>query len=358
MLEKFLDQTVERKASDLYLKSDALPMLRINGELQAIAQAALSVQDLEKCISELLTSEQMKRFAEEKEFNMAYKSAKGGRFRVNIYFQRGTLGIVFRLVTLEIPTIESLHLPLKLKEIALMRQGMFIVVGPTGSGKSTTLASIIDYRNANARDHIITIEDPIEYIYQDRQSIVSQREVGLDTLSFDNALKNALRQAPDVISIGEIRDLETATTALSMAETGHLVFATLHASNTFQSLERLVSIFTAEKEQQLLMMLAMNLKGILAQRLIPLKSGEGRVVATELLVVNSHIKELIRANQISEIVAILRRGDQEGMHSFDQNIYAIYEQGLISENHALGFSDNQGEIKMRMKGFAGAIKQV
>jgi twitching motility protein PilU len=357
-LEKFFQAITKLQASDLYLKSDAAPMARVSGVLQPLTPEVIKAEEMEELAKQILNPKEWNSFCETKESNLAYVSKLGDRFRLNIYYQRGTIGMVFRRVSLEVPSIESLGLPIKLKEMALQKKGLFFVCGPTGSGKSTTLAAMVDYRNASMRNHIITIEDPIEYIYTDKASIVSQREVGLDTMSFDNALKNSLREAPDVISIGEIRDLETAVTALTMSETGHLVFATLHASNTYQSLERLISMFTADKEKQLLMVLSMNLIGLLAQRLIPRKGGEGRVVATEMLNISAHIKELIRANKIGEIKDVLRRGGQDGIYSFDQKIFELYDNGLIEVDDALTFADNPDEIKMRMKGFTGALRQV
>jgi len=288
---------------------------------------------------------------------MAYASSGGGRFRVNIYLQRGGIAIVCRRVKLEIPSIEELGLPPQLGDLSLLPRGLVVITGPTGSGKSTTLAAMLEHRNQTQGGHIITIEDPIEFVYTDKQSIVSQREVGLDTLNFENALKNALRQAPDVISIGEIRDLETAETALIMAETGHLVLATLHASNTYQSLERLISMFTAEREKQLLFILSLNLRAILSQRLIPVKDDTGRVVATELLLNTPRVKDLIRDNKFSEIKEILKSGAEDGVHSFDQSIGTLYEKGVISEENALLFVDSQSEFRMKLKGFKGILRQ-
>lgn len=357
-LNKLLTDMVQKQSSDLYLKLDSEPKIRVNGSLETVVPGKLQAADLKAAVAAVATPGQIAKLQLEKELNLAYRDSHGERFRVNLYQERGGTGIVFRHVKLLIPTVESLGVPIKLKEIALGQRGFFVICGPTGSGKSTTLAAMLDYRNQSRAGHIITIEDPIEFLYQDKQSIVSQREVGLDTLSFQNALKNALRQAPDVISIGEVRDLDTAVTALTMAETGHLVFATIHASNTYQSLERLIAIFTPEREKQLLMMLSMNLVGILSQRLIPRLDGEGRVAATELLIVTARVKELIHANLLSDMREVLRRSAEDGGHSFDQSIFELYQQGLISKVSALDFSDSPGEIKMQMQGFQGAIKQV
>jgi twitching motility protein PilU len=357
-LEKLFQAIAQLQASDLYLKAGAMPMARVNGVLQSLANSMIKQSELEQLALQILGTKGYNALGENRESNVAYTNTAGERFRLNIYFQRGSIGMVFRRVILEIPTIEALALPLQLKEVALQKKGLFFVCGPTGSGKSTTLAAMLDFRNASMHNHILTIEDPIEFLYADKSSIVSQREVGLDTLSFENALKNSLRKAPDVISIGEVRDLDTAVTALTMSETGHLVFATLHASNTYQSLERLLSMFTADKEKQLLMVLSMNLIGLLAQRLIPRKGGKDRVVATEMLQVTAHVRELIGANKISDIKDVLRRGGQDGIYSFDQKIFELYENGEIEADDALTFADNPDEIKMRMKGFTGALRQV
>ncbi len=358
ILDPLMEELIRQDGSDLYLKSDTIPCVRVNGKVQPLEAARLTAKDLESIARSLIREDRWPIFVRDCEFNMAFTSATGSRFRVNLYVQRGDVAIVFRRVKLEIPSIDELGLPIQLKELAQSPRGLVIITGPTGSGKSTTQASMIDHRNSTQSGHIITIEDPVEFVYTDKQSIVSQREVGIDTLTFENALKNALRQAPDVISVGEIRDLETAVTALIMAETGHLVLATLHASNTYQSLERLVSLFTADREKQLLFVLSLNLKAIISQRLIPRTDGAGRVAATELLLNIPRVKDLIRLNQIGEIKDVLRRGEEEGIHSFDQSVSALFEQGIISEQDALLFADSQGEMRMKMKGFNGVLHHV
>ncbi|HNT29515.1 MAG TPA: PilT/PilU family type 4a pilus ATPase [bacterium] len=348
---------VKNDASDLYLKSAAPATIRVHGKLQMLDSQPLSAEEIHR-IAETLLGSEWSSFSSAKEANLAYIDTAGERYRVNLYYQKGAPGIVFRRVKANIPGIDTLHLPEKLKELSLLQRGLIIISGPTGSGKSTTLAAILEHRNQTQPGHVVTIEDPIEYIFDDKKCLFSQREVGIDTLSFNKALKNALRQAPDIISIGEIRDLETAETALTMAETGHLVFATLHASNTYQTLERLTTLFPGEQEKSLLLTLSLNLRAILSQRLIPTKDHAGRMVATELLLNTPRVKELIRENAIPEIKEYIRNSTDEGMHTFDQSIYRLFEQGIISDADALLFAESDAELKMRMKGFKGVLKQL
>jgi twitching motility protein PilU len=357
-IENLLGIAEQNIASDIYLKAEVPAMMRVNGQVQPIEQAPISAKEIDELAGQILSNKQIEKFNTDKELNLAYESQNKKRYRLNIYLQKSTVSMVFRKVNKSIPTFSELGLPEDLGEISRSRNGLFIICGPTGSGKSTTLASMVDYRSTIAAGHIITIEDPIEYIFEDRKSIVSQREVGIDTLTFENALENALRQAPDVISIGEIRNLETAKAALTMAETGHFVLATLHSSNTYQSLERLIALFPTEQEKQLLLMLAMNLQGIVAQRLLPSSDGKSRVVATELMKSTPQIKDLIKINQISDINPVLRRGEQNGLYTFDQNIFKLYSEGKITKDIALKYSDNPGEITMQFSGFQGTLTQV
>jgi twitching motility protein PilU len=296
-----------------------------------------------------MNDKQQAEFERTKECNFAIAPAGIGRFRVNCYVQRGSVALVLRPIPEAIPTFEALHLPEKLKEIALEKRGLVIFVGGTGSGKTTSLAAMVGYRNENSHGHIVTIEDPIEFVHPNRNCLVSQREVGVDTESWEAALKNTLRQAPDLILIGEIRDRATMEHAIAFAETGHLCLCTLHANNSNQAMDRIINFFPEERRQQLLMDLSLNLKGVISQRLLPVKEGKGRVPAVEVLLNSPLISDLIFKGEIHEIKEIMKKSREIGMQTFDQALFDLYEAGRISYEDALRFADSTNEVRLAIK---------
>jgi len=355
-LHELLKEVVMEEASDLYLKADSPPVIRLDNSLKRIGDDIPTYGDLEKLALHLMNDYQKKSFQTNPEIDLVYNVPGVGRFRINIYRQKGTVGFVFRRVNLTIPTIEELNLPEIMKQIVMEPRGLVLVTGATGTGKSTTLAAMIDYRNENLDGHIITVEDPIEFLHKDKKSIVSQREVGIDTKSYSEALRFALRQAPDVILIGEMRDVESVTSSIFFAETGHLVLSTLHSTNTSRTLERILQFFPIETHEEIYFQLSMNLKAIFSQRLIPLADGTGRVPALEVMVVTPRIKDLIRRGETDKIKSAIETGEGDGMHTFDQHIYELYNEGLISLEDALLHADSRNDLRLRMKGFSAGSK--
>jgi len=306
----------------------------------------------EKCMEiafSIMSSKQIEEFSSTNECNFAISLPDTSRFRVNAMVQRGATALVFRSITSNIPKFETLNLPPILKDIALRKRGLIIFVGGTGSGKSTSLASLIDYRNENSFDHIITIEDPIEFIHQHKNCIITQREIGVDTENWPIALKNTLRQAPDVILIGEIRDRETMDYAISFAETGHLCMATLHANSTNQALDRIINFFPDERRQQLLMDLSLNLKAVISQRLVPAEGRKGRVAAVEIMINSPLISDLIFKGSVSEIKEIMKKSRELGMQTFDQHLFDLFEAGQISYENALRNADSVNDLRLNIK---------
>ncbi len=346
-LESLLEEMVRRDASDLYLVAGAPPTFRIMGKTEPTGEP-LQPEDAKTLAFSLLSEKQQSEFFQRREMNLSYSVPHLGRFRVNCFFQRGSIGLVLRQIKFFIKSIDDLGLPGLLKNIAMTKRGLVIVVGATGSGKSTTLAAMIDYRNSNAPGHIITIEDPIEFIYAHKKSIVTQREVSLDTESYSEALKNALRQAPDVILIGEIRDRETMESALSFAETGHLCLSTLHANNANQAIERIITFFPADQHNQVYLLLSLNLKAIISQRLVPSVDGR-RVAAMEILIDTPRVKDLILKREIDLIKETMARGNQEGMQTFDQALYEFYKEGIITMETAVAYADSPNDLKLKIK---------
>ncbi|MCX8043764.1 MAG: PilT/PilU family type 4a pilus ATPase [Desulfobacterota bacterium] len=336
------------KASDLYLTVDAPPMYRVEGITRPYGELKLTSQHTEEIAMSLMNERQKALFAETMEMNLGLYYPDIGRFRVNIFRQRGAVGIVFRQIKIEIDTIDDLGLPQILKDISMTKRGLVLVVGGTGTGKSTTLAAMIDYRNTNAPGHIITIEDPIEFIHPHRKSIVSQRELGIDTLSYAEALKNTLRQAPDVILIGEIRDRETMESAVTFAETGHLCLSTLHANNANQAIERIMNFFPPEKHDQIYFQLSLNLRAIISQRLVPTVDGK-RAASIEILLDTPRIKDLIMKKRIELLKEAMAEGMHEGMMTFDQSLYELYRQGRISYENAIAYADSANDLRLRIK---------
>ena len=352
-IDDLLNKMIEADASDLYVTSGAPARFRVHGGLQDITEEPLSAQECAELAESLMSEPQRAEFQRDLELNFSYSIGETGRFRVNVFTQRGDAAIVIRRIKVEIPQLEDLNLPVQLSQLILAKRGLLLMTGATGSGKSTTLAAMIGHRNETAGGHIITIEDPIEFVHENKKAIVNQREVGIDTKSFDVALKNTLRQAPDVIYIGEIRDRDTMGFALHAAETGHLVLGTLHSNNANQTLERIVSFFSHDARQQLLQNLSLNLVAILSQRLIRCKDGNGRVPALEILLTTPYIRELIANGDISGVKKAMAESTGEGLQTFDQALYSLWKAGMITEDEAIRNADSANNLRLKMKGIAG-----
>ncbi len=334
---ELLVETARRRASDLILTAGSPPVLRVNGALEMMETRLLSAEDVKRCAYSLLSRDQVARFEKELELDFSVTVDERYRFRANVYRQRGKTAVAFRLIPLEIPDFKELGLPKKLEEICRRANGLFLITGATGMGKSTTLAAMVDHINTHRRTHIITIEDPIEFVHLNKQSVVDQREVGTDTMSFHTALKFALRQSPDVIVVGEMRDLETISAALTAAETGHLVLATLHTRNGPQTVDRIVDSFPAHQQNQVREQLANSLIGVLSQRLFPRADGGGRVLATELLLNNYAVANLIRERKVHQLPGVMETGQKVGMYTFDMSIKALLLRRLVKKEDVEGF---------------------
>ncbi|MEO0294066.1 MAG: PilT/PilU family type 4a pilus ATPase [candidate division WOR-3 bacterium] len=357
-IKPLLKKMIEVEASDLHLKVGIPPILRINGELVPMEMNKLTKEDLRIIASSLMTKKQQEAFLREKEADFGIGIPGISRFRVNIYVQRGSIALAIRPISREIKTIEELNLPPVLNELASLPRGLILVTGTTGSGKSTTLASMIDQINKSKRKHIITIEDPIEYLLIDKKSIISQREIGTDTKSFANSLKYILRQDPDIIMIGEIRDAETMETALKAADTGHLVFSTLHTLNAAETINRIITFFPPYQHQHIRVLLSSVLRGIISLRLLPKKDGTGRIPATEILVSTPTIREYLLDEQKTPLIMeAIREGTKYGMHSFDQSVMDLYRNGIVDLETALENVNNPDEFKMRLKGIEQTSKR-
>ncbi len=344
----YFRQMTEAQASDLYLTVGHPPSMRADDDVIALRQEPLSLDELNDIMSSILTNRQLREFETHMELNTSLDAGQFGRYRINVLRQRQQPALVIRRVISKIPGFAELHLPPLLEKISMEKRGLVLFTGMTGSGKSTSLAAMIDHRNRNASGHIITIEDPIEYFHEHQKSVVTQREVGVDTESYAVALKNVLRQRPDVILIGEIRDREVMEQALTASETGHLCLATLHTSNAYQSIERIVNMFPEEYQQQVRLNLSMNLKAIVSQRLVPAKAGGLRVI-TEVMLNQGLVKELIESGKISKIRDVMEQNNQLGMHTFDQSLLALYAKGEITEETALSNADQPGDLKIQIR---------
>lgn len=344
-----LQLCVDKKGSDIFITAGAPPSLKVNGVISPVAQNPLTPEQARKVVYDVMNDSQLSEFEQTNECNFAISAAGVGRFRVNCFIQRSNVGMVLRRIETTIPTIEELKLPLSLKKLAMTKRGMVLFVGGTGTGKSTSLAALIGYRNQNSHGHIITIEDPIEYVHKHAGCIVTQREVGVDTVSYDVALKNTLRQAPDVILIGEIRHRETMEYAISFAETGHLVLATLHANNANQAMDRIINFFPEDRHQQLYMDLSLNLKGVVAQLLIPRKNGQGRCAAVEILLNTPLAADLILKGNIHELKGLMKQSTELGMRTFDQALFELYKEGEITQEDALQYADSTNEVRLMIK---------
>jgi twitching motility protein PilT len=355
-LKQMLEEMLSTKASDLHLRIGIKPTLRIDGILRLISEEPLTPQEMEEIMSQILSEDQKKRFLQRNELDLALSVSKMGRFRINFYRQRGTVGVAIRSVNTIIPSFEELHLPPVVKDLADYRRGLVILTGTTGSGKSTTLASMIDHINATRSENILTIEDPIEYVHRNKKSIIGQREIGMDTESFVTALRQAFRQDPDVILIGEIRDLETMSIALTASDTGHLVLTTLHTLNAVETVNRIISFFPPHQHQQVRLLLSATLKAVICQRLLSRCDGPGRVPAVEVLVNTGLVKEyIIDPLKTILIPELIESGAiQYGMQSFDQSLMDLYKKGMISYEEALLQATNPSDFELRVKGITGA----
>jgi len=339
----------QKNASDLFITVGFPPAMKIDGKMTPVSKQPLTPENATAMTHCIMNDKQLKEFDATKECNFAIAPPGIGRYRCNAYIQQGYPGLVLRTITTEIPDIDSLGLPEVMKDIVMTKNGLVIMVGGTGSGKSTSLAAMIDYRNGNSYGHIITIEDPIEYVHPHKGCVIMQREVGVDTEDWGIALKNTLRQAPDVILLGEIRDRETMEFAIQFAETGHLALATLHANNANKALDRIINFFPEERRTQLLMDLSANLRSIISQRLLKNKDGKGRVAAIEILINSPLIKDLVLKGEIHEIKAVMKKSTEIGMKTFDQALFDLYEADLISYDDAMRNADSMNELRLRIK---------
>jgi twitching motility protein PilU len=347
-IQELFKVMVEREASDLYLTVARPPMYRIEGKIQPIGDHIFTPLELETLVKSVMNESQLRDYGENMELNMAMSLPGVSRFRVNVFRQRGSAGMVIRRVKAEVSSLEELNLPDILKEITMSKRGLVLVVGATGSGKSTTLAAMVDHRNATESGHIITIEDPIEFVHRHKKSIVTQREIGFDTHSFQSALKNTLRQAPDVILIGEIRDTETMEAAVTFAETGHLCLGTLHSNNANQAIERIMNFFPLERHAQIYLQLSLNLRSIISQRLIPSVDGK-RVAALEILMDTPRIRDLIKKGDVDILKEAMEQGVQEGCQTFDQALFMLYKESQISLDQALINADSANNLRLKIK---------
>ncbi|NOX09290.1 MAG: PilT/PilU family type 4a pilus ATPase [Gammaproteobacteria bacterium] len=343
----YLKLLVLKDGSDLYLSCGAAPSAKFHGALQPIESEVLTAERIKEIAYSVMSEEQIAEFEIKPEMNLAISEAGIGRFRINIFQQRNTIGMVIRNIKTEIPNWEDLGLPTILTDVIMSKRGLVLFVGATGSGKSTSLASLIDYRNTNSAGHIITIEDPVEFVHTHKKSIINQREVGVDTDSYEDALKNTLRQAPDVILIGEIRDQETMEHALAFAETGHLAISTLHANNANQALDRIINFFPEERRHQLLMDLSLNLRAFISQRLVPTIDGK-RAAAIEILLGTPLVQDLIHRGDIHEIKEVMQKSEEIGMQTFDSALYKLIKAGKISKEEALRNSDSPNNLRLRL----------
>ena len=350
-IDILLERVVKQRASDGFISAGAAPSIKVDGQLRPITDTVLSDEDAKAMVLSVMREDQQKEYLEHHECNFAITRGDLGRFRVSAFVQRERCGMVLRRIEAEIPTIDSLSLPPIIKELAMTKRGLVIFVGATGTGKSTSLASMVGFRNHNSKGHIITVEDPIEFIHEHAGCIVTQREVGLDTESFDVALKNTLRQAPDVIMIGEVRSAETMAQALTFAETGHLCLCTLHANNANQALDRIQSFFPAIQHDQIWMDLSLNLKAMVAQQLLPRKNGSGRLPVVEVLLNTPLIADYIRKGNVHLIKDVIANSNELGMQTLDQSLVQAYKDGHISLEDAVRYADSSNDVRLMIKMF-------
>jgi twitching motility protein PilU len=349
LIHDLLRRMIEKKASDLFLTAGFPPALKVDGEVRPQSERVLTGEQSATLVRSLMNDRQTREFDATKECNFAIAPAGIGRFRVSAFVQQSAVGCVIRMINSKIPTFEDLDLPPILKELSLSKRGLVVVVGGTGSGKSTTLAAMVGYRNQKTRGHIVTVEDPVEFIHQHQGCVVTHRDIGVDTESWEVALKNVLRQAPDVIYIGEIRDRQTMEFAVQFAETGHLVFSTLHANNANQALDRIINFFPDERREQVLMDLSLNIRAFISQRLVPREGASGRIAAMEIMLNSPLIQDLIFKGEVVKIRDVMARSNRLGMKTFDQSLFELYESGFISYEDALRNADSKNELRLRVK---------
>jgi twitching motility protein PilU len=352
-LDPYLKLMSDKEASDLYFTTGAPPSIKIQGVIKPVSKTRLEPGMVKKLAYGLLNQRQQEEFEDSLELNLGVSRKGMGRFRVNVYMQRGEVSMVIRFIKSRIPRIEELGLPIVLKDVVMEKNGLVLMVGATGSGKSTSLAAMINHRNRSAPGHILTIEDPIEYVFEHQECIVGQREIGLDTHSYENALREAMREAPDVIMIGEVRDLETMEAAITYADTGHLCLSTLHAVNANQALDRIINLFPPEQKNQILMDLSLNLKAVISQRLVPAKGG-GRIAAVEVMIITPYISELIRKGEMSDIKEVMEKGGKAGMQTFDQSLFSLFKDGRVEKQDALANADSRTNLEWRIN-FGGGM---
>ncbi len=348
-MHDLLRTMLSKDGSDLFITVGAPPSMKVDGKMTPITNQPLSPSHTQVLVRSIMNDKQAAEYEESLECNFAISLPGVARFRVNAFTQRGSSGMVLRVINSEIPTFDELNLPPVLKDVTMTKRGLVIFVGGTGSGKSTSLAAMVGYRNDNSYGHIVTIEDPIEYVHQHKNCVITQREVGVDTESYEIALKNTLRQAPDVILLGEIRDRETMDYAIAFAETGHLCLSTLHANSTNQAMDRIINFFPEERRTQLLMDLSLNLKGVVSQRLIPRADGKGRVPAVEVLINTPLMSDLIFKGEVHEMKELMKKSTEHGMKTFDQALFDLYETGLITLEDALRNADSINDLRLRVK---------
>lgn len=347
--ERLLSMMVEKGASDLFITAGVPPSMKLHGKMVAATTTPLAPEKAREIVLSVMNEKQREEFTEKKELNFAVSARGIGRFRASAFYQRNLAGMVLRRIETNIPKIDDLGLPSIIKQLAMTKRGLIIFVGATGTGKSTSLAAMIGHRNRNSKDHIVSIEDPIEFIHKHEGCIITQREVGIDTESFEVALKNTLRQAPDVILIGEVRSRETMDHAIAFAETGHLCLCTLHANNANQALDRIIHFFPADRHRQLWMDLSLNLKAIVAQQLIPTPDGQGRRVCMEILINTPLAQDLIRKGEVSDLKELMKKSNELGMQTFDQALYALYDRGEITYEDALLHADSPNDLRLMIK---------
>ncbi len=347
-LQDYLRTMVMAGASDLFITVGAPPVVKVQGGFKALSRTPLDAQDTRALAYSVLSEAQVQSFEMTLECDISLNLPEIGRFRLNVFWQRGAVALVARYIRFEIPELAALGLPPVLGEVAMLKRGLVLVCGPAGSGKSTTLASMLGFRNANAQGHILTVEDPIEFVHQHRRSLVNQREVGIDTLSFDDALRHAMREAPDVIMVGEIRDSQTMQHAMSYADSGHLCVSTLHANSANQAIQRVIHFFPQEVRHQVLLDLSINLRAVVGQRLIT--NVEGRLVpALEVMLVTPYIADLILKGQIDDIKAVMNKGADQGMCTFDHSLFKLYEAGQITREQAIDYADSKTDVSLRIR---------
>lgn len=348
-VHELLKLLISRNGSDLFITADFPPAIKVDGKISKVSSQALTLHHTLALTRSIMNDKQMAEFESTKECNFAISPPGIGRFRVNAFVQMGKVGMVLRVIPERPPTIDEMGLPPILKEIAMTNRGLVIIVGATGSGKSTSMAAMLDWRNEHSHGHIITVEDPVEFVHEHKNCIVTQREIGLDTENWEIALKNMLRQAPNVILMGEIRDRATMEHAVVFAETGHLCLATLHANSANQALDRIINFFPDERREQLLMDLSLNLKAIVSQRLLPCENSKGRVAAIEIMINSPLVSDMIFKGEVGEIKEIMKRSREIGMQTFDQALFDLYEAGVISYKETLRNADSQNDVRLQIK---------